>query len=140
MESQSTQLTFKEFLPTYERRRPEDTVLYKVIAENLETFIAETEKDPNKKGLPQYVKNEFYRFLDCGILSRGFLRAKCEECGHEKLVAFACHGKGFCPSCGGKRMAQTAAFLVDHVFPTVFLSKKEMSCNFSELHHLLMMT
>lgn len=119
MESQSTQLTFQEFLPSYERRRPEDTVLYKVIADNLETFLAETERDPTKKGLPQYVKNEFYRFLDCGILSRGFLRAKCEGCGHEKLVAFACHGKGFCPSCGGKRMAQTAAFLVDHVFPEV---------------------
>jgi hypothetical protein len=27
--------------------------------------------------------------------------------------------RGFCPSCGGRRMAETAAHLVDHVFPEV---------------------
>ncbi len=36
-----------------------------------------------------------------------------------KLVAFSCKRRGFCPSCGARRMAQTAAHLVDHVIPHV---------------------
>ena len=31
----------------------------------------------------------------------------------------ACQGRGVCPSCNGRRMAQTAAHLVDHVIPPV---------------------
>ena len=30
---------------------------------------------------------------------------------------FSCKGRGFCPSCGGRRMAAGAANLVDHVLP-----------------------
>ena len=41
-----------------------------------------------------------------------------EERG-DKLVAFSCKRRGFCPSCGARRMAQTAAHLVDHVIPQV---------------------
>ena len=33
--------------------------------------------------------------------------------------AFSCKGRGSCPSCNAKRMAKTAAHLVDHVFPHV---------------------
>ena len=35
----------------------------------------------------------------------------------EHLVAFSCKKRGFCPSCGARRMAQSAALLVDEVFP-----------------------
>jgi hypothetical protein len=38
---------------------------------------------------------------------------------NEKLVVFSCKRRGFCPSCGGRRMAQTAAHLVDHILPRV---------------------
>ena len=48
-----------------------------------------------------------------------FLRPRCEDCGHDKLLAFSCKRRGFCPSCGARRMAQTAAHLVDHVIPQV---------------------
>ena len=34
-------------------------------------------------------------------------------------MAFSCKGRGFCPSCGGRRMAERAAHLVDHVLPDV---------------------
>ncbi|AFL73393.1 hypothetical protein Thivi_1385 [Thiocystis violascens DSM 198] len=37
--------------------------------------------------------------------------------GHGFLVAFSCKGRGMCPSCNTRRMAQTAAHLLDHVFP-----------------------
>ena len=55
----------------------------------------------------------------CGILARGFLRLRCGECGHDKLLALSCKRRGFCPSCGARRMSQTAAHLVDHVMPHV---------------------
>jgi ribosomal protein S27E len=51
--------------------------------------------------------------------AHGFLRLRCGDCGHDKLVAFSCKRRGFCPSCGARRMAQTAAHLVDHVIPHV---------------------
>jgi len=44
--------------------------------------------------LPEFVKDEFDAFLACGILAHGFLRLRCSECGHEKLVAFSRFGIG----------------------------------------------
>jgi hypothetical protein len=67
--------------------------------------------------LPQHVTREFESFLRCGILACGFLRLRCEDCHHEKLLAFSCKKRGFCSSCGGRRMAESAAHLVDDVFP-----------------------
>ncbi|HBN2370406.1 TPA: TniB family NTP-binding protein, partial [Escherichia coli] len=42
----------------------------------------------------------------------GFLRVRCQSCHHEKLVAFSCKRRGFCPSCGVRRMVDSAALLV----------------------------
>ncbi|MCP4606226.1 MAG: hypothetical protein GY847_37905 [Proteobacteria bacterium] len=62
---------------------------------------------------------QFYRYLDCGILARGFARCACEECGRSFAVAFSYKSRSFCGSCMGRRMADTAAHLVDNVFPHV---------------------
>jgi hypothetical protein len=35
----------------------------------------------------------------------GFARFRCGDSQTERLVAFSCKGRGFCPSCGGRRMA-----------------------------------
>lgn len=56
-------------------------------------------------------------FLQCGRLEHGFLRVRCESCHAEHLVAFSCKRRGFCPSCGARRMAESAALLVDEVLP-----------------------
>ena len=55
-------------------------------------------------------------------LEHGFLRVRCDKCHFERLVAFSCKKRGFCPSCGARRMAETAALLADEVFPDVPLS------------------
>ena len=102
----------------YERHRPEQTTLYRLVQQHAATFIAQAE-DAAGAHLPQFVKDEFDAFLECGILAHGFLRLRCGDCGHDKLVAFSCKRRGFCPSCGARRMAQTAAHLVDHVIPHV---------------------
>jgi len=62
------------------------------------------------------------------ILALGFLRLRCGDCGHDKLVAFSCKRRGFCPSCGARRMAQTAAHLVDHVIPRVPVRQWVRAC------------
>ena len=104
---------------TYAPRDPSRTVLYHVVAEHLETFLASLHDDPEAPGLPAYVQREFYDYLRCGILAHGFLRLGCDTCKQELLVPFSCKRRGFCPSCAGRRMAQTAAHLVEQVIPWV---------------------
>ncbi|MBI2440409.1 MAG: transposase [Lentisphaerae bacterium] len=116
--SNAFHLTLRSVFPAYDRRRPEESVLYKTISGNIETFFADADRVAGK-GIPNYVRKEFYEFLKCGILAHGFMRVQCDKCHHEKLVAFSCKRRGFCPSCGGRRMAETAAFLMDGVFPQV---------------------
>jgi len=41
---------------TYEPHDPSRTVLYHVIAEHLETFLASLDADPEATGLPAYVE------------------------------------------------------------------------------------
>lgn len=100
----------------YSRHKPEETVLYKIIQNNWLSFQRQVEGDTGYP-LPDFVVKEFEEYLRCGILAHGFLRAKCESCHFEHLVAFSCKRRGFCPSCGARRMSETAAHLVDSVLP-----------------------
>jgi hypothetical protein len=102
----------------YERHRREQTTLYRLVQQHAATFFAQAEAEAGAD-LPQFVKDEFDAFLECGILAHGFLRLRCSDCGHDKLVAFSCKRRGFCSSCGARRMSKTAAHLVDHVIPHV---------------------
>jgi hypothetical protein len=102
---------------SYRRHEPEKEVLYQVIAEHLETFLERVREE--RGDLPEYVIQEFYRYLECGILACGFARCSCETCGKSFAVGFSCKKRGFCPSCIGRRMADTAAHLVDNVIPRV---------------------
>src|SRR6266581_6316209 len=106
-------------LATYAPRDPSRTVLYTVIADHLETFLASLDADPEATGLPAYVQREFDASLPCGILAYGFLRLGCDTCPQELLLPFSCKRRGFCPSCAARRMAQTAAHLVTRVIPWV---------------------
>src|SRR5262249_18954780 len=64
-------------------------------------------------------KQEFRDFLTCGVLTHGFARLRCTDCVSERLLPFSCKGRGFCPSCGGRRMTESTARLVDDVLPRV---------------------
>jgi len=101
---------------TYTRHKPEETLLYKLIQNNWLSFQDQVLHDTGYP-LPDFVTKEFTEYLRCGILAHGFLRARCESCKHEMLVAFSCKRRGFCPSCGARRMSETAAHLVDSVLP-----------------------
>ena len=86
----------------YERRRPLQTSLYKLVQQNFLTFAATM--DAAERPLPKYVIGEFERYLGCGILARGFARTECPQCGHTRLVAFVRKSRSFCPSCLGRTM------------------------------------
>ncbi|MEQ1898075.1 MAG: transposase [Vicinamibacterales bacterium] len=102
-----------EYIP----RDPGGSVLYHVVRDHFETFRAEAVHLRDGEGLPRFVEKEFEAFLRCGWLAGGFARFRCGDCGTDRLVAFSCKGRGFCGSCGGRRMTERAAHLVDHVFP-----------------------
>ena len=104
--------------PTYEPRQPDRGVLYQVVREHFETFRAQAARLRDGEGLPAFVEQEFRDFLRCGWLGGGFARFRC-ACGFERLAPFSCKGRGFCPSCCGRRMTERAAHLVDEVFPHV---------------------
>ena len=99
----------------YERRRPEETVLYKVVRDHLAAFLAEA-RAHDGVGLPRFIESTFRAFLRCGRLEEGFARITC-ECGHEAVLPFSCKGRGVCSSCMARMMADSAAHLVDHVLP-----------------------
>jgi len=59
------------------------------------------------------VARELQRYLACGILAFGFARVHCSGCEKDELVAFSCKGRGFCPSCGARRIFVRAVLLED---------------------------
>jgi hypothetical protein len=103
----------------YRRRDAEHAVLYRVIAEHLDAFLETAKRHGEGAALPGFVEQEFRDFLTCGVLAHGFARLRCADCALERLVPFSCKGRGFCPSCGGRRMTECAARLVDEVLPRV---------------------
>jgi hypothetical protein len=104
--------------PAYLPRRPTETVLYGLVRQNLESFLAYA-REHYDGGLPRYVESELRAYLKCGVFSEGFTRCHCDACGHDLLVAFSCKSRTVCPSCAGRRMANTAAAIVDRVLPDV---------------------
>ncbi len=103
----------------YQPRDAEHTVLHQVIAEHLEAFLGAVAEAGDGAALPQFVEREFREFLTCGVFEHGAARFRCEGCAREHLVPFSCKGRGWCPSCGGRRMTERAAHLVDAVLPRV---------------------
>ena len=118
----------------YQRHEPERSVLYRVVADHLETFLAEA-RDRHDKGLPRYIEKELREFLDCGILSRGYVLGVCSSCGRQLFVPLSCK-KRACPSCNARRMYNGAAHLADHVIPDVPVRQYVLSVPF-ELRLLL---
>ena len=106
----------------YNPRHPERTLLYQTVAEHYESWLelaceGQFEGQGDHHSPRPYVRKAFEKYLECGIFAHGFARARCDDCGHDFLVAFSCKGRGVCPSCNTRRMAETAAHLTDHVFP-----------------------
>ena len=110
----------------YQRRRPERSVAYQVVQHCLETWLARRRAGRLDAGadwvvdsVPAYVERDLRKYLKFGILAHRFARVRCEKCGQDFLVAYLCKGRGVCAGCNIRRMVDTAAHMVEHVFPAV---------------------
>nr|MBK7069152.1 transposase [Deltaproteobacteria bacterium] len=77
------------------------------------------------------MRKELEGYLECGLLCHGFARLKCGSCDETRLVAFSCKGRGFCPSCLGRKMSATAAHLIEDVLPPVDLRQWVLTVPFA---------
>ena len=57
---------------SYRPREPEASILYQVMAANLETFLASQER--RGRNVPDFVEREMRAFMECGIPACGFIR------------------------------------------------------------------
>jgi hypothetical protein len=73
----------------YVPRNPAESILYRVVAAELENFLERQRL--RDRHVPRFVERELRSFLDCGILARGFLRVHCDACRFDRLVAFSCY-------------------------------------------------
>lgn len=107
------------------RHHPERGLLYRTIETYWPIFLREQARVG--KTLPIFIKDEFEKFLHCGIPEYGFIRTYCYQCRISGIVAFSCKKRGFCPSCCARRMNDEAAHLVDQVLPEVMMRQWVLS-------------
>ena len=94
-----------------------DSLLYLIISGGWDSFQEKLHRIG--RFLPRHAEREVEGFLACGDAAEGFAWIQCRRCAAHELVTFSCKGRGFCPTCGGRRMNSFAARWVDGVFPRV---------------------
>jgi hypothetical protein len=105
----------------YQPRNPIQSAYYQCVQDHFEQLEATwSERYKQRYGFWRpYVLNVVYRYLDCGDLHCGFTRVRCDQCGHEYLLAFSCKRRHFCPSCHQKRVMAFSERLVGQVLKKV---------------------
>ncbi|MBK6584504.1 MAG: transposase zinc-binding domain-containing protein [Gammaproteobacteria bacterium] len=113
----------------YARHRPEETRLYRLVEQHYPAFVA----SPGRagQGLARVCREGVRGLPEVRAARARLLRVRCESCHFERLVAFSCKKRGFCPSCGARRMAETAALLADEVLPALPLRQWVVSFPFA---------
>lgn len=93
-------------------------MLHRVVREHKATLFAEAEaRSASGRGYPPHVRDEFDKYERCGILAYGLIRARCQTCGDEQVVALSCKRRTLCSSCAGRRMSEVTTHLVEDVLP-----------------------
>jgi hypothetical protein len=117
-------------------RSPQNTAIYKIVRENYRQVFFD--KEQLEIHLPFHLEREFKKYLNCGILAKGMARFHCSLCQKDKFVAYSCKGRTLCPSCTGRRIADTAKHLVEEVIPEVPMRQWVLSMPYT--HRFLMAT
>jgi hypothetical protein len=95
----------------YKLRNPKDSPFYNFVEnhfEKLET-IWDDLYAPRYGFWRPYITDVIYRYLDCGDLQCGFARIRCDNCGHEYLLAFSCKRRHFAPRAARSASSNTAS-------------------------------
>ena len=103
----------------YRRRTPEQSVLHEVVRSEWPALRALCKESNDGRGLPVFIEKAVEKYMKCGDLRHGFVRAACRSCNESIVVAFSCKARGICNSCDGRRMTEVAAHWVDEVIPAV---------------------
>ena len=126
-------------------RRPRASPLWQIVHHAWDDFIALYERRHRRTMGPLRPEAvaAVRAFLRCGDLAAGFTRFHCPECGEEKLLAFTCKSRHFCPACHQRRARQTGEWIaasVCHDVPHrqfVFTFPKMLRAIFRKRRHLL---
>ena len=126
-------------------RRPRASPLWQIVHHVWDDFLACYEKHHRRTMGPLRpdAVAAVRAFLRCGDLAAGFTRFHCPDCGHEKLLAFTCKSRHFCPACHQRRVRQTGGWIaasVCHDVPHrqfVFTFPKMLRGIFRKRRHLL---
>ena len=88
----------------YTPRNPRLSDYYRCVEEYFEELerVHEDRYQARFGYLRPEIRLTIFRYLDCGCLQNGFARVRCDDCGHEYLVAFSCKRSHFCPPCHQK--------------------------------------
>ncbi|MBL7218168.1 MAG: transposase zinc-binding domain-containing protein [Desulfobacteraceae bacterium] len=105
----------------YRQRNPQNSPYYQCVEDHFETFeeVYDERLERRYGFFRPYVKQVIYRYLDCGVLHNGFARVRCDNCGHEYLLAHSCKRRHFCPSCHQKRVVEFGEWLCQEVVKAV---------------------
>lgn len=129
----------------YRPRRPRASPLWQIVHHGWDDFLARYEKHHRKSlgPLRPATVATVQSFLRCGDLASGFTRLQCPDCGHERLTAFTCKGRHFCPACHQRRtrtIGEWIATAVCHEVPHrqfVFTIPRVLRGIFRKRRHLL---
>lgn len=74
----------------YRRRQPEKTALHAVVRGHLETLLSDARRRNDEgSGYPRFVGHKFRRYLDCGLMAKGFASDVVGMSGKERFEVFA---------------------------------------------------
>ena len=101
----------------YQPRRPRASPLWQLVNHGWSSFSAAYEKKhrPILGPLKSATITTVESFLRCGDLASGFTRLECSDCGHERLLAFTCKTRHFCPACHQRRVRSTSEWIAGSV-------------------------
>jgi hypothetical protein len=101
----------------YQPRRSRASPLWQLVHHGWDEFLANYERKYRQSLGPLHpaATGTVQSFLRCGDLASGFTRLHCPDCGHERLLAFTCKGRHFCPSCHQRRVRSTSDWIATAV-------------------------
>ena len=85
----------------YQPRNPQAGGYFRCVQDHFEQLqmLWQDRYEPRYGFWRSYVADVIYRYLECGDLHLGFARVRCQDCGHEYLLAYSCKRRHFCQSC-----------------------------------------
>ncbi|ERO99980.1 hypothetical protein L360_04931 [Enterobacter sp. MGH 14] len=100
----------------YERHQPDQTLLYQLVEQHYPAFKASLEAQGQH--LPRYIQQEFNDLLQCGRLEYGFHAGSLRGLSITSVWSpSAVNDAAFALAAVPARMAESAALLIDEVFP-----------------------